>query len=227
MKEGARAAVIAWLITSIYYFYQYVMRSAPAVMVPHLSEAFGLSAGGLAALVGLFYFAYSPFSLVAGVAMDQLGPRRVIPLGAATVAIGALMFATGDPTVASIGRFLQGAGGVFALIGAASHRQPVKELSGIRGLSVRADRRDPDVRHGRRIGRTIRGWPRDCRRSRLEPVLGDHGRRRAGDRRAAVHIPAQTAAQARKSAAVEPVGQDKPEPHCSRFSVIRSLCCAG
>ena len=28
------------------------------------------------------------------------------------------MFATGDPTVASIGRFLQGAGGVFALVGA-------------------------------------------------------------------------------------------------------------
>ena len=28
------------------------------------------------------------------------------------------MFATGDPTLASIGRFMQGAGGVFALIGA-------------------------------------------------------------------------------------------------------------
>ena len=51
--------------------------------------------------------------------MDQLGPRKVVPLGAATVAVGALLFATGDPTVASIGRFLQGVGGVFALIGAA------------------------------------------------------------------------------------------------------------
>jgi MFS family permease len=70
-------------------------------------------------LVGLFYYAYAPFSLVAGVAMDQLGPRRVVPIGCATLAVGAIMFSTGDPTIASIGRFVQGAGGVFALIGAA------------------------------------------------------------------------------------------------------------
>jgi MFS family permease len=112
------AVTVAWLITSVYYFYQYAMRSAPAVMVPEMSAAFGLTPVGIASLVGLFYYAYAPFSLVAGVAMDQLGPRKVVPLGAATVAVGALMFATGDPNLASIGRFLQGAGGVFALIGA-------------------------------------------------------------------------------------------------------------
>ncbi|HTK58537.1 MAG TPA: MFS transporter [Sphingomicrobium sp.] len=112
------AVTVAWLITSIYYFYQYAMRSAPAVMVPEMSAAFGLTPVGIASLIGLFYYAYAPFSLVAGVAMDQLGPRKVVPLGAASVAVGALLFATGDPTLASIGRFMQGAGGVFALIGA-------------------------------------------------------------------------------------------------------------
>jgi MFS family permease len=35
-----------------------------------------------------------------------------------TVGIGALLFATGNTQAASIGRFLQGAGGVFALVGA-------------------------------------------------------------------------------------------------------------
>jgi len=108
----------AWLLTAVFYFYQYSMRSAPAVMVPELSTAFGMTAVGVASLVGLFYYGYAPFSLVAGVAMDQLGPRKVVPLGAASVAIGAILFSTGDPTFASIGRFMQGAGGVFALIGA-------------------------------------------------------------------------------------------------------------
>jgi len=108
----------AWFLTAVFYFYQYAMRSAPAVMVPELSAAFGLSAVGVASLIGLFYYGYAPFSLVAGVAMDQLGPRKVVPLGAATVAVGAILFSTGDPTTGSIGRFLQGAGGVFALIGA-------------------------------------------------------------------------------------------------------------
>jgi MFS family permease len=110
--------VAAWLLTAIFYFYQYAMRSAPAVMVPELTTAFGLSAVGVASLIGLFYYGYAPFSLVAGVAMDQLGPRKVVPLGAATVAVGAILFSTADPTLGSVGRFLQGAGGVFALIGA-------------------------------------------------------------------------------------------------------------
>ena len=108
----------AWLLTAAFYFYQYSMRSAPAVMVPELSTAFGMSAVGVASLVGLFYYGYAPFSLVAGVALDQLGPKKVVPLGAASVAIGAIMFSTADPTLGSIGRFMQGAGGVFALIGA-------------------------------------------------------------------------------------------------------------
>jgi MFS family permease len=111
-------AVLAWVLTAIYYFYQYSLRSAPSVMMPQLSEAFGVSALGAASMVGLFYYGYSPFSLVAGAAMDQLGPRRVLPTAAALVGVGALLFATGRSNVASVGRVLQGAGGVFALVGA-------------------------------------------------------------------------------------------------------------
>src|SRR5262250_1096420 len=117
-RPNLRLATVAWLITAVYYFYQYTLRSAPAVMMPQLSEAFGLSAVGIASMVGLFYYGYSPFSLVAGAAMDQLGPRRLLPGAALTVGIGALLFASGRQEIASIGRFLQGAGGVFALVGA-------------------------------------------------------------------------------------------------------------
>ena len=119
MGSAAKTAAIAWLIAAVYYFYQYALRSAPAVMMPELSDAFGVSALGVASMAGLFYYGYSPFSLVAGVAMDRLGPRRVVPIGAAVVGLGALLFASGSIETASVGRFLQGAGGVFALIGAA------------------------------------------------------------------------------------------------------------
>jgi MFS family permease len=118
MKSAARTAAIAWLIAAVYYFYQYMLRSAPAVMMPELSKAFGLTAMGVASLAGLFYYGYSPFSLVAGVALDRLGPRRVIPVGAAFVGMGALLFGTGSTGAASFGRLMQGAGGVFALVGA-------------------------------------------------------------------------------------------------------------
>jgi MFS family permease len=118
VSEGTKAASVAWVVTALYYFYQYTLRSAPAVMMPQLSEAFSLSAMGVASLAGLFYWSYSPFSLVAGVLMDRIGPRRVVPLGAAAVGVGALLFASGNAELAGVGRLLQGAGGVFALIGA-------------------------------------------------------------------------------------------------------------
>src|SRR4029453_346941 len=83
-----------------------------------LSEAFGGNALGVSAIVGMFYYGYSPFSLVAGTSMDRFGAKRVIPIGAAVVGIGALFFGTGNATLPKIGRFLEGAGGAFALIGA-------------------------------------------------------------------------------------------------------------
>ncbi|HEY8187559.1 MAG TPA: MFS transporter [Pyrinomonadaceae bacterium] len=113
-----RVATVAWLLTAVFYFYQYALRSAPAVMMPQLSDAFGISTLGVASIVGLFYYAYSPFSLVAGAAMDRLGPRMLVPFAAVAVGIGALLFATGNTPMAGAGRFIQGAGGVFALVGA-------------------------------------------------------------------------------------------------------------
>ena len=118
MKSRTRAATVAWLLAALYYFYQYALRSAPAVMMPQLSAALGLSTIGVASLVGLFYYGYSPFALVSGVAIDRLGARAVLPAGALMTATGALLFATGSLAAANIGRFLQGAGGVFSFVGA-------------------------------------------------------------------------------------------------------------
>src|SRR6476620_7922276 len=120
MKSKASVAAIgAWLLVAVYYFYQYALPSSPSVMMPQLTSAFSVNALGVSAIVGLFYYGYSPFSLVAGATLDRFGARRVIPIGAAMVGIGALMFGTGSVVAANVGRFIQGAGGAFALVGAA------------------------------------------------------------------------------------------------------------
>ena len=166
MNRGLKTAAIAWLVTAVYYFYQYTLRSAPAVMMPQLSDAFGLSALGVASMVGLFYYGYSPFSLVAGVAMDQLGPRKVVPIGAALVGIGALLFATGSsearqrrPVHAGRRRRLR------------ARRRRLHRHHQLPRLARRhADRRDADVRHGGRLRRAVRRRPGDrapaCRGAR-------------------------------------------------------------
>lgn len=113
------ATVGPWLLVAVYYFYQYALRSAPSVMLPQLTDAFHVNALGVSAIVGMFYYGYSPFSLVAGAAIDRYGAQRIVPIGAALVGVGAILFGTGDVAAANIGRFLQGAGGVFAIVGAA------------------------------------------------------------------------------------------------------------
>jgi hypothetical protein len=50
------AAVGAWLLVAVYYLYQYALRSAPSVMMPELTEAFGVDALGVSAIVGMFYY---------------------------------------------------------------------------------------------------------------------------------------------------------------------------
>src|SRR5689334_4226003 len=115
---ASKTAAIAWVVAAVFYFYQYTLRSAPSVMIPQLSGAFGLSTLGMASLIGMFYYGYSIFSLVAGASLDRLGPRKVLPIAAVVLGIGAILFGWGSGGIAGVGRFVQGVGGAFAAVGA-------------------------------------------------------------------------------------------------------------
>jgi MFS family permease len=124
--------VIAWLFCIVFYFMQYSLRSAPGVMMPELTAAFARDAVGVSALIGLYYYTYSLFSIVAGAALDRLGGKIVIPVGIVLVAIGAGLFGLGHVESAQIGRLLQGAGSACAFTGAvylATHGFPPRYLA--------------------------------------------------------------------------------------------------
>jgi MFS family permease len=124
VKGGHMGYVVAWGFCLLFYFGQYAIRSAPGVMVPELTAAFGLTTLGVSSLLGLYYYTYSTFAIVAGAALDRLGPKYVIPTGILVTAIGTVMFGLGSDVGAEAGRLLQGAGAAFAFTGAvylASH----------------------------------------------------------------------------------------------------------
>jgi len=124
--------VVAWLFCALFYFVQYALRSAPGVMMPELTSAFGLDVVAVSALVGLYYYTYSVFSIIAGAALDRLGAKYVIPAGILMVAIGAALFGLGELQVAQLGRLLQGAGSACAFTGAvylATHGFPPRYLA--------------------------------------------------------------------------------------------------
>ena len=67
--EHLRLAFIsAWLLCSIFYFAQYALRSAPGVMLDELGAALALDKVALGSLVGLYYYTYAVFAIIAGAA---------------------------------------------------------------------------------------------------------------------------------------------------------------
>jgi MFS family permease len=102
----------------LFYVLEYATRSAPAVMIPELSEAFGRTAVGVSSILGAYYYTYSVTSLVAGVALDRAGAKYAVSFGVAILGIGCLLFIVSDPVEGYVGRLLQGAGSSFAFTGA-------------------------------------------------------------------------------------------------------------
>ena len=117
-NKGQIGFIAAWGFCLLFYFGQYALRSAPGVMVPELTEAFGLTTLGVSSLLGLYYYTYSTFAIVAGASLDRLGAKYVIPAGIVVTAIGSILFGVGSYQAAEIGRLLQGGGAAFAFTGA-------------------------------------------------------------------------------------------------------------
>jgi MFS family permease len=117
-RPQARAFAIAWACALAFYFLEYAARSAPAVMIPELSQTFGVTPLGVSSILGMYYYTYSATSLVAGALLDRLGAKYVVPAGMAILGIGCLVFTLPAPAMGDIGRLLQGAGSAFAFTGA-------------------------------------------------------------------------------------------------------------
>src|SRR5580700_1562980 len=113
-----RAFQIAWGLAMCFYFLEYASRSAPAVMIPELTQAFGTTALGVSAILGTYYYTYSVTSLIAGAALDRLGAKKAVPVGMFILAVGCLLFGIGTINAGYAGRLLQGAGSAFAFTGA-------------------------------------------------------------------------------------------------------------
>jgi MFS family permease len=109
---------IIWLSAALFYLYEFFVRVAPSAMEPELQAAFRLSAAGLGAAMGVYYFIYSPMQLLAGSLLDRFGAKHVLVPAALICTIGCLLEPLGhSPFLLSTARFLQGFGSAFAFVG--------------------------------------------------------------------------------------------------------------
>ena len=111
--------VLGWLTAALFFFYAWVLRVAPSVMVEELMRDFAVGAAVLGNLSAAYFYGYAGMQIPVGVLLDRFGPRRLITVSTLLCAGGCVLFAIGD-TLATVtaGRFLIGASAAFSLVGA-------------------------------------------------------------------------------------------------------------
>ena len=130
------AAVLAWFICAMLYFYQYAARSAPGVMRAVMSATWGNDP--VAMMNAYYYMVYAFSALVAGALLDRYGARKTLPFAAASVAAFSLLLASGNEHLAIVGFTLQAFGAVFGFVGSvyvAAKLLPTRSLPTFVGLA--------------------------------------------------------------------------------------------
>jgi MFS family permease len=108
----------AWSLAAFGFFFAWVLRVSPSVMVEPLMAEFQVGGALLGTLSGLYFYTYAILQAPAGLAMDRWGPRRALSLAACVTAAGCALFAVAPGIeLAYVGRLLIGGGVSFAFLG--------------------------------------------------------------------------------------------------------------
>ena len=116
---NARRSRLVFSVATFAYFVAVLQRSSLGAAGIEATERFGVAAAALSMLAVAQLVVYSALQIPVGVAIDRVGPRFLIVLGAALMLVGQVTLAIA-PTlgVALLGRILVGAGDAMTFISA-------------------------------------------------------------------------------------------------------------
>ena len=140
-KDAPRLLLLfGWATGAMFFFYAWVLRVAPSVMVEELMRDFAVGAGVLGHLSAAYFYGYAGMQIPVGLLLDRFGPRRLMAVAALVCAAGCILFATSDNlTAATAGRLLIGASAAFSLVGSmavAGQWFPANQFAILSGLSM-------------------------------------------------------------------------------------------
>ncbi len=109
---------MVWIIASVFYAYQYVLRVMPNIMLGDIMQQFQIDAATFGQFSGVYYIGYALMHLPIGIMLDRFGPRKVMTscILLTVVGLSPLMFAS-HWIYPIIGRFLIGMGSSAAILG--------------------------------------------------------------------------------------------------------------
>ncbi|WP_264682829.1 MULTISPECIES: MFS transporter [unclassified Wolbachia] len=107
-----------WLLASLFYAYQYILRVIPNIIAPELITKFNISITDVGQFGGLYYIGYTLAHIPVGLALDRFGPKFVLPACIVLTFAGTLPLICFDEWYYSIlGRMIVGVGSSASAIG--------------------------------------------------------------------------------------------------------------
>lgn len=119
MSSSRTIAWSVWMIASIFYAYQYILRVMPNIMLEDIMQQFNIDAAVFGQYSGVYYLGYCLMHLPIAIALDRYGPKKVMPICILLTVIGISPIIFADYWVYPIiGRAFIGMGSSAAILGA-------------------------------------------------------------------------------------------------------------
>lgn len=114
---NSRRAFVVWGVAVLAYVLAVVQRSSLGVSGVDAQDRFAVSAAVLSTLAVVQIAVYAGLQIPVGIALDRVGPRKLVLLGAVLLVVGQAVVAA-SPTIgpAVVGRVLVGAGDAMTFI---------------------------------------------------------------------------------------------------------------
>ena len=117
-SDSRTIAWAVWIIASVFYAYQYILRVMPNIMLNDIMEQFDMNAATFGQFSGVYYIGYSLMHLPVGIMLDRYGPKKIMTGCILLTVIGMLPLLFADHWIYPIaGRFLIGIGASAAILG--------------------------------------------------------------------------------------------------------------
>lgn len=110
---------LGWLTGALFFFYAWVLRVSPSIMVDELMRELSIGAASVGNLSAVYFYGYAGMQIPVGLLIDRFGPRRLFVIAGLVCAGSTLLFASATSFEGLLAaRFLIGASAAFSLVGA-------------------------------------------------------------------------------------------------------------
>lgn len=113
--------ILGWATGALFFFYAWVLRVTPSVMIDEMMRDLAISGALLGNLSAFYFYGYAGLQLPVGIMIDRFGARRLMTIAGLACSAGCVVFAMSQSFWGvSAGRFLIGAAAAFSFVGAMS-----------------------------------------------------------------------------------------------------------